>query len=200
MFAYNYQFSYRITIQILFYLQANWFHAHEFCNSLDMKLVNVPNKAAHDKLVKFIKESDEFSEKARYWLGATDLGEQGSFTWVANGRTATFTNWAKGRPNYTDPLNRCLEMAYWPSLSWDWTWDNSNCRKNKFYFICEKSNKQNCKHEFWVPMWINLRELGIGCDGVFTYTITNLCINSLETNGHRVKVPPVKLIKKNLLD
>nr|NP_001394964.1 uncharacterized protein LOC125480933 precursor [Aedes aegypti] len=129
-------------------LKANWFQANEFCNSIEMKLASVPNKTVHDELVNFMKQSDKFSYKGRYWLGASDLGENGTYTWVANGRMMTFNNWQQNRPNYTDPFNRCLEIAHWPSAGWNWTWDNSNCYDQKFYFVCEKGIKQNCIEEF----------------------------------------------------
>lgn len=34
-----------------------------------------------------------------FWTSGTDLADEGSFIWMANGRPITFTNWNAGEPN-----------------------------------------------------------------------------------------------------
>lgn len=34
-----------------------------------------------------------------FWTSGTDLADEGSFFWLANGRPITFTNWNAGEPN-----------------------------------------------------------------------------------------------------
>ncbi|EAT36471.1 AAEL011453-PA [Aedes aegypti] len=128
-------------------LKANWYKAREFCNSVDMSLVSIPNKEEHDKLVEIVRNSDKYSDKRRFWIGGSDLPENGTFSWVSTGRMFTFNRWASGRPNHTDETHNCVEMIYWPSLNWDWNWQNSDCNSEKFYFICKRNN-MDCISEF----------------------------------------------------
>uniref|UniRef100_A0A1W7R8M8 Putative salivary c-type lectin n=1 Tax=Aedes albopictus TaxID=7160 RepID=A0A1W7R8M8_AEDAL len=116
--------------------KANWHKALEFCISLDMNLVTVESRQEHDDLVKFVQKTDKFSNATRFWLGASDLAEEGVYTWVLNSRLATFTNWAEGEPTGNDSEN-CVEMIHNTYVNRVWTWNDIDCRGFQAYFICE---------------------------------------------------------------
>ncbi|KXJ70894.1 hypothetical protein RP20_CCG022151 [Aedes albopictus] len=101
-----------------------------------MNLVTVESRQDHDDLVKFVQKTDKFSNATRFWLGASDLAEEGVYTWVLNSRLATFTNWAEGEPTGNDSEN-CVEMIHNTYVNRVWTWNDIDCRGFQAYFICE---------------------------------------------------------------
>nr|XP_019541733.2 C-type lectin 37Da-like [Aedes albopictus] len=127
--------------------KANWFKAREICNSFDMTFMSIATQNDHDKLVDFVKKSGKFSEKLRLWIGGSDHAENGTFSWASTGRMFTFNRWGYHKPNYANETENCVEMIYWPSLDWEWHWQNSNCIENKSYFVC-KSNHLSCVDQF----------------------------------------------------
>ncbi|XP_062544313.1 perlucin-like protein [Armigeres subalbatus] len=123
-------------------LKANWHKAHEFCTSLDMNMVSVESQQDHDDLVQFIKGTDKFSDATRFWIGASDLAEEGVYTWISNAKLMTFTNWAEGEPTNNDSEN-CVEMIHNTYVKRIWTWNDIDCRGYRAYFICEERRGQN---------------------------------------------------------
>ncbi|XP_055599074.1 CD209 antigen-like protein 2 [Uranotaenia lowii] len=127
-------------------IKANWHKAHEFCHSLGMTILTVETRAKHEEVINFVKESDDkLSNLTRYWIGASDLAEDRSFTWVTNGRMLTFNNWARGEPNGIDGKEACVEMLYQKHAKYTWGWNDNKCSFNTF-FICEE--KASCISPF----------------------------------------------------
>ncbi|XP_001655474.2 perlucin-like protein [Aedes aegypti] len=118
-------------------LKANWHKAHEFCISLDMNMVSVESPKDHDELVQFVRKTDKFSNATRFWLGASDLAEEGVYTWVSSSRLMTFTNWAENEPSSTEAEN-CVEMIHNTYVNRIWTWNDIDCRGFKAYIVCEE--------------------------------------------------------------
>ncbi|XP_055623620.1 perlucin-like protein [Toxorhynchites rutilus septentrionalis] len=123
-------------------IAANWHKAQEFCISLGMTLVSVESLAEHEALVKFIKQSDKFSNATRFWLGGSDLAKEGTYTWVSSARFFTFQNWADGEPNNGNDTEHCIEMIHNIYVNRVWQWNDINCRTFEAYFICESVDSQ----------------------------------------------------------
>ena len=100
------------------------------------------------------KETEEFGLDRRYWIGLTDLLEEGKWGWAGKGRPLTYNSmWY---PNQPDHVNRdgsiktgrpqhcvCLwNPAYWKldangQKSQRHSFDDAECDR-QYYFICEK--------------------------------------------------------------
>ncbi|XP_055595119.1 perlucin-like protein [Uranotaenia lowii] len=122
--------------------KTNWHHAHEFCHSLGMALVSIESQEKQEQLVKFIQTTDKLDESVRFWLGASDLAQSGTFTWFASSRQMTYQHWARNEPNRKDG-EHCIEL--W-NPHYDWGWNDNVCDYLD-YPICE-SVEQPCISEF----------------------------------------------------
>ncbi|XP_055586236.1 CD209 antigen-like protein E [Uranotaenia lowii] len=120
-------------------LRANWHKAHEFCTSLGMALVSVESNEKHQDLIGFIQTTDKLSNLTRYWLGASDLAEPKTFTWLHNSRQLTFQNWARSEPNNLEG-EHCVEMLYQRYAKYTWGWNDNDCTFAA-YPICETVTK-----------------------------------------------------------
>ncbi|XP_065074019.1 C-type lectin 37Da-like [Ochlerotatus camptorhynchus] len=128
-------------------IKANWYKAHEFCITLGMEMVSVHTRQDHNELVKYIERSDKFSNATRFWLGASDLAEEGVYTWVSSGRLVTFTNWAENEPNDVNNTEHCIEIIHNTYVNRLWEWNDIECRQFQAYFVCESGNRQ-CVEQF----------------------------------------------------
>ncbi|XP_058834251.1 perlucin-like [Topomyia yanbarensis] len=122
-------------------IRANWFKANEFCNSLQMRLATIKSKEENDAIAKYVKTTDKFSEEScSFWIGATDLAEEGTFIWTGTGEQLTYTNWRRGEPNDENGSEDCLQLAYIPEYEYIWSWNDNVCAEQSLYFICENVN------------------------------------------------------------
>ncbi|XP_058828183.1 C-type lectin 37Da-like [Topomyia yanbarensis] len=107
-----------------------------------MEMISIESQAEHNALVKFITSTDKFSNATRFWLGASDLAEEGTYTWVSSGRLVTFTNWAAHEPNNVNNTEHCVEIIHNTYINQIWQWNDNECRSFVSYFICGSVEKQ----------------------------------------------------------
>lgn len=73
--------------------------------------------------------------KLDFWMGGSDDQAEGSWVWSADGSGLVYTNWYPNEPNNSDDSGEnCLEL----SALYHWYWNDANCKKVLFQFICEK--------------------------------------------------------------
>ncbi|KAJ8713626.1 hypothetical protein PYW07_013996 [Mythimna separata] len=118
------------------FFKANWFKAQQYCRFHGMHLASISSQQENDKLETYVKDSGYGRE--HFWTSGTDLAEEGSFFWMANGRPLTFVNWNAGEPNNFRYENgeeeNCLEL--WNRDDKGLKWNDSPCSFETF-FICE---------------------------------------------------------------
>lgn len=118
------------------FFKANWFKAQQYCRFHGMHLASISSQQENDKLEQYVKDSGFGRE--HFWTSGTDLAEEGSFFWMANGRPLTFVNWNAGEPNNFRYENgeeeNCLEL--WNRDDKGLKWNDSPCSFETF-FICE---------------------------------------------------------------
>ncbi|XP_062549959.1 perlucin-like [Armigeres subalbatus] len=120
-------------------IRVNWHKAHEFCKYNGMELASVTDWATHKKLTEFVAQELNCSTWCAVWIGANDLGDEGSFTWVGTGRRVVFDNWKPNQPSNSngDQEEHCVEILYHPRGGFNWQWNDGVCKHEK-YFVCEK--------------------------------------------------------------
>ncbi|XP_062533501.1 C-type lectin 37Da-like [Armigeres subalbatus] len=129
-------------------IHSNWFKANEFCNSLQMRLVVIKSQADNDAVAQYVQTTDKFSEvSCGFWIGGSDLAEEGVFIWVATGERVTYANWKKDEPNNAGQNEDCIQLAYIPSANYNWSWNDNPCAETSLYFICE-SVECDCVQQF----------------------------------------------------
>ncbi|XP_053687357.1 C-type lectin 37Da-like [Sabethes cyaneus] len=129
-------------------IKVNWHKANEFCNSIGMQLVAIQSQEKNDAVAAFVKSTDKFdNDVCVFWIGGTDLAEEGVFSWTATGKLVTYENWSLGEPNNTNGTEDCMQLVYIPKFKQYWSWNDNNCKTHRYYFICE-NNELECISQF----------------------------------------------------
>jgi hypothetical protein len=85
-----------------------WPEARDQCKQLGAQLVSITS-ADENAFV-----YDTFGKTAVIWLGASDEGHEGTFTWVS-GEPFAFSSWAQGEPNNAGGAEHHVTMGDLPS-------------------------------------------------------------------------------------
>ena len=69
------------------------------------------------------------------WIGCNDLTSTGSFVWIHNNQSVSFTNWQEGEPNNGGQvyIEHCCMIGYFKKG----LWNDFPCDYN-LKFICKK--------------------------------------------------------------
>eukprot|EP00794_Sanderia_malayensis_P010139 gene10139-11174_t len=92
-------------------------------------LVSIHNAMEHQRVVQVITKAglNEY-----VWIGLNDLKVEGRFEW-SDGSSVMFTNWYPKEPNG----GRGENCAHYYSKLLNWKWNDANCDKRQFGFVCE---------------------------------------------------------------
>lgn len=77
-----------------------------------------------------------FLGSLEYYIGANDIVHEGTWVWVSNGQTATYTNWGPFQPNNRGGAENCAGITYDPPNGFVGHWTDKPCTKELTY-ICE---------------------------------------------------------------
>ncbi|XP_062549882.1 low affinity immunoglobulin epsilon Fc receptor-like [Armigeres subalbatus] len=124
----------------------NWFQANEYCHRLGMRLAVIDSQAKHQMLVSEAKTTQAHPQ-AYFggWLGASDLGLDGTFIWHGTGDRMVFSKWKIGEPSGLD--EHCVVLHYWQDLEFYWTWNDGHCT-TELTAICERIEPVSCIEQF----------------------------------------------------
>ncbi|XP_069108546.1 perlucin-like protein [Argopecten irradians] len=108
--------------------QVTWTEAMDMCQFLDSKLAE-PMTAELDAFI----GSQSKQNHRRYWLGGTDIPKEGTWIWMSNQETMTYTNWHAPDPNNGNQGEDCLLNDWW----YTGKWADGECEW-KEYYICQR--------------------------------------------------------------
>ena len=120
---------------------SDWFGAVAYCHSVGMELTEVLNEDEARAMGEVIAEEESDSDDEFYWIGANDLGVQGTYRWALTGRPVLYSQWAAGEPNHArgengqQPAERCVAVAMDK-----YEWNDFQCTQQKS-FICQQFRK-----------------------------------------------------------
>ncbi|CAL8142228.1 unnamed protein product [Orchesella dallaii] len=113
----------------------NWFEAWEYCRSIGLHLASIESKYEQTFVEIFLPRLELPTTEA-YWTSGTDLGKEGQFTWMATGRSFTFSFFRPGEPNNRFGSEDCIEMVVTPGVT-SYSWNDRNCFA-KAYVLCQQ--------------------------------------------------------------
>jgi len=99
------------------------------------KLSEPYSQAYDDSFRKF-----EFGMDRRYWIGLSDLSQEGDWTWMSDGEKLDYpAPWYEGQPDHlkSGRLEHCVSL--WNPIYYEnehHSWNDESC-EHKLYFICE---------------------------------------------------------------
>ncbi|XP_035787485.1 perlucin-like [Anopheles albimanus] len=111
-----------------------FFEAWRLCQHLGHGLATITSKADSELIAATINASS--STKGPWWIGGTDLGNEGIFTWISTnklvGHGTGYLNFSPLQPDNNSGNEHCLEIGRWGGVAWN----DAPCNF-KLNFICE---------------------------------------------------------------
>ncbi|GAB6032986.1 Fc fragment of IgE, low affinity II, receptor for (CD23) [Chamberlinius hualienensis] len=87
------------------------------------ELAHPSTKEKDTQLIDYIKKNFP-TVNASWWLGASDLAEEGTWKWTHDNSKFTFNYWHEGEPSNNKDNENCL--SYWTPY-YNWKWNDLNC-------------------------------------------------------------------------
>lgn len=110
----------------------DWCAARENCRKFDSELVKIESKDENQ----FIK-TEYFRTGDRYWIGLSDLNNDGKWKWTDGTGLTGYKNWGSGQPKNSNG-QQCITIQKVNHDGWyDGEWNDYFCW-GKFGYICEK--------------------------------------------------------------
>lgn len=104
-----------------------WSQADKYARQNGGHLVTISNQAENEFVTNLARNS---GVKRTYWIGFTDLGQEGYWRWTSQERV-TYSNWHNGEPNNDENIEHCAEVGWHSKYSWN----DSPCNDKKFFVI-----------------------------------------------------------------
>ncbi|XP_034236316.1 C-type lectin mannose-binding isoform-like [Thrips palmi] len=99
-----------------------------------MRLATISSQEENDKVAMYIKNSGLGGEY--FWIGASDLAQQGKYVWMSTGEPVVYSNWLAGEPNHLTENGEVEHCVHLWEQSHGFTWNDKIC-STLFNFICE---------------------------------------------------------------
>ncbi|XP_054834992.1 CD209 antigen-like protein B [Eublepharis macularius] len=106
----------------------DWNNSRRLCQEVGADLVVINHEEEQDFLIYMM------SSKETYWIGFSDLEEEGNWKWVDG--TSNYTNWHSIEPN--NGKDQGPEHCAVLQKEYNYMWNDLPC-KNKNNYICEKN-------------------------------------------------------------
>ncbi|KAH8336152.1 hypothetical protein KR074_004230, partial [Drosophila pseudoananassae] len=123
--------------------KVNWFQAAGACRMMNAHLASVEDKAEMEALIKYMKAKG-FKNNDYFWISGNDLGTEGAFYWLSNGRPMTYAPWngPKQMPDNYGGNENCVHMFSTRELI-----NDANCKIQMLY-VCEASEPKTFKFTY----------------------------------------------------
>lgn len=108
----------------------NWHDSSTSCEFKGADLAHPNTLEKNTQLVNYLKTN--FPKIDSWWLGASDLSQEGTWRWANDNSKVNFNNWLRGQP---DNQNNEDCLHYWPKYNYGW--NDNPCRSSSWY-ICEQ--------------------------------------------------------------
>nr|XP_014103089.2 C-type lectin 37Db-like [Bactrocera oleae] len=110
----------------------NWFGAALYCRNFDSDLAVIESPAEMNALSFYLTTNDGHIGKY-FWLGVTDLAEEGKFMSLKDGRPMLYAKWSGGQPDNAGQNEDCVHL--W-AVNNIFHMNDNDCMA-KLYAICE---------------------------------------------------------------
>ncbi|XP_017771138.1 PREDICTED: C-type lectin 37Da-like isoform X2 [Nicrophorus vespilloides] len=119
--------------------QMNWHNAYLACKQYNMELISIDSDAEFDYIREFINTLTA-TNKVSVWTSGNDVGTEGVFKWMSNGRRVFSNRWHNGQPDNAGSNEDCIHFWYIGNV---YLLNDLNCESN-MAFICQSIKKSCC--------------------------------------------------------
>ncbi|GAB6032990.1 Fc fragment of IgE, low affinity II, receptor for (CD23) [Chamberlinius hualienensis] len=128
---------------------SNWQNALASCKSKGADLAHPSTEEKNTQLVNYIKTN---FPKIDYWyLGASDLAQEGTWIWAHDNSKLSWTNWLSKQPDDAGKNEDCLH--YW--MIHNWGWNDMGCATLTYYIYCQTKSVEislTSRHSLEIPI------------------------------------------------
>ncbi|XP_045206881.2 CD209 antigen-like [Mercenaria mercenaria] len=113
----------------------DWTGAYTMCKILGGQLLELEDATESN----FISSQVNISGKT-YWIGLSDVNEEGTWVWMTSMTKLSVTNWSPGEPTATNgnhDIENCVVIYNKNGM-----WNDASCAHMNFY-ICETSDESS---------------------------------------------------------
>ncbi|XP_050321118.1 C-type lectin 37Db-like [Bactrocera neohumeralis] len=110
----------------------NWFQAYLYCHTFDSDLAVIKTPGEMNAL-NFYLIANAGHVDTNFWLGVTDLAEQGKYVSFRDGRPMPYAKWSAGQPDNFGNNEHCVHLWLVNNIFY---MNDNNCNA-KLYAICE---------------------------------------------------------------
>ncbi|XP_035892478.1 perlucin-like protein [Anopheles stephensi] len=104
-----------------------FFQAFQQCRLFGGYLAFIESAEENAQVVSAIKAVGDFTKE--WYIGATDLGNEGNFLWFGVNKKATYLNFVQGEPNNSGGTEHCVVTA-------SGKWKDMSCDYRAMGFVC----------------------------------------------------------------
>jgi len=114
----------------------NWVEAVDVCESLGGYLAEIQTEKQADFIASVAMLEESLTGIDTWWIGLTDMGHEGRWSWSHSSEDSEYTNWSPGHPNQdSQNTDDCVSI----SLTEDFAWRDVSCHdKVTAAPICQK--------------------------------------------------------------
>ena len=129
----------------------SWYQAKDFCKRTGGKLVEINSDEENRAIVDEIQRKGYRDRKMYFWMGLTDLSEEGIWKLVSSCENASYLNWDKRTgvepDNYGEQGEGCAYLRSGGCADWDHSgWADLDCSKNGVIIQCGWSETTYSMH------------------------------------------------------
>ena len=128
----------------------SWYQAENYCKKKGMKLVEINSDEENRAIVDEINTKGYKDRKMYFWMGMTDLSEEGTWKLASSGENASYLNWDKATKepdNYGEQGEDCAFLRAGGCGDWDHTgWADLHCSEVKVRIECGASRTTYSMH------------------------------------------------------
>ncbi|EDX02235.1 C-type lectin 37Da [Drosophila teissieri] len=123
--------------------KVNWFQAAGACRMMNAHLASIEDKPEMEALIKYMKAKG-FKNNDYFWISGNDLGTEGAFYWMSNGRPMTYAPWngPKQMPDNYGGNENCVHMFATREMI-----NDANCKIQMLY-VCEATEPKTFKFTY----------------------------------------------------
>ncbi|XP_035787115.1 CD209 antigen-like [Anopheles albimanus] len=120
---------------------ADWYTAVSYCTSIGMEIAAVWSTSELRALQETIQDEENEGGDEFYWIGANDLGKNGTYRWALTGRPVEeeVKQWDEGEPNHAQigdsgqkEIEHCVAVD-----ATSQKWNDFRCSEAK-KFVCQR--------------------------------------------------------------
>ena len=110
-----------------------WFEAKDHCQRKGAKLVEIDSEEENTALAEKINNRGYTERNMNFWIGLTDVDNEGVWKLASDNSIATYLNWGDGQPNNLRDNEDCARLRM-GRPEWEEKWSDVPCDQDSYSY------------------------------------------------------------------